>query len=581
MARYPSKKLLDYGAITAKPFVVVLGSGYGKLDVVGFNSLGTAERWTNDNRHRFIGAGEFLTIEKRQGRKGNPSMIDSSTKTIKPKLVRQRDGKVHLVVGKQVIDHDVKSVASAKQLLKAMFGSRFVPEDDIPRKRKKATKNPKTRLGAYEARAILAKLDDDFHALSSAQVERLLQEADRVGYRKPKNASGSRGRYFFAYLQRLASKKNPRRRRNISQGFVDSTGFHPIRSAADYDPGRVSERLKARKRKPAKKAKKARKTKKAKKSTARQHSAVRAARKGRKRSSMTRYRASQNPGINFKRGLTLRSHTPHMSNEVYFAGEHIGNIFVTGPLHTAGVGDRWEAVDLQGKSHGKHYTDKWEAAKGLARGMGLFGGAKNPQQWVWPKRRGKKNLERIDANWGILHDVGFGGDKTYKAVRIGADNAAVSSVDTGPTVYKRSEALAFIKSKTAKNPPQWIPYIVVRSREEANAYRAALETRNIPVVLESGTGRQSGSITVLIDKEFESRANMATKGIGFAVASQLRSRKTNPKAKKAASGRKRPIPAAFKAAAARAKAMTPAQRAAWAAKMQAARKRAAAKRKGR
>jgi hypothetical protein len=28
------------------------------------------------------------------------------------------------------------------------------------------------------------------------------QVADAVGYRKPKNANGSRGRYFFARLQR-------------------------------------------------------------------------------------------------------------------------------------------------------------------------------------------------------------------------------------------------------------------------------------------------------------------------------------------------------------------------------------------
>ncbi len=508
------------------------------------------------------------------------------------------------------------SKEAAKGYLEGKYGRRFVPSAS------KAAKNPKTRLGAYEARAILAKLDGDFHALSSAQVERLLQEADLVGYRKPKNASGSRGRYFFAYLQRLASKKNPRRRRNISQGFVDATGFHPIRSAADYDPERVSERLKARK--PAKK------TKKAKKSTARQHSAVRAARKGSKRSSMTRYRASQNPGINFKRGLTLRSHTPHMSNEVYFAGEHIGNIFVTGPLHTAGVGDRWEAVDLQGKSHGKHYTDKWEAAKGLARGMGLFGGAKNPQQWVWPKRRGKKNLERIDANWGILHDVGFGGDKTYRAVRIGADNAAVSSVDTGPTVYKRSEALAFIKSKTARNP-KGKPYsqfgsgpyrVIARTtgarhhgtiycfQSEAEARKFAADTGRIY----AGTTRTKqnpeglrligragkGSAVHVVEFHGEPIGKVSITSKGHWKATDLAGRnhgdmyvdhwaaakqlalglglgKKNPNKSKAKS--KRAIPAAFKAAAARAKAMTPAQRAAWAAKMQAARKRAAAKRR--
>ena len=42
----------------------------------------------------------------------------------------------------------------------------------------------------------------DFHALGSRQVDTLLEAAKRVGYRKPKNANGSRGRYFHAYLER-------------------------------------------------------------------------------------------------------------------------------------------------------------------------------------------------------------------------------------------------------------------------------------------------------------------------------------------------------------------------------------------
>lgn len=43
---------------------------------------------------------------------------------------------------------------------------------------------------------------EDFHTLSSSKVDALLAEAKRAGYRKPKNANGSRGRYFHAYLQR-------------------------------------------------------------------------------------------------------------------------------------------------------------------------------------------------------------------------------------------------------------------------------------------------------------------------------------------------------------------------------------------
>lgn len=46
----------------------------------------------------------------------------------------------------------------------------------------------------------------DFHTLTSDEVERLLAEADRVKYRKPRNANGSRARYFHAKLQREAER---------------------------------------------------------------------------------------------------------------------------------------------------------------------------------------------------------------------------------------------------------------------------------------------------------------------------------------------------------------------------------------
>lgn len=44
-------------------------------------------------------------------------------------------------------------------------------------------------------------LKADFYTLRSSEVDRLLEVADMMHYRKPKNASGSRGRYFFAYLK--------------------------------------------------------------------------------------------------------------------------------------------------------------------------------------------------------------------------------------------------------------------------------------------------------------------------------------------------------------------------------------------
>lgn len=48
--------------------------------------------------------------------------------------------------------------------------------------------------------------EGDFHALPSDRVTQLLAYADLYRYRKPANANGSRGRYFHAYLQRLARR---------------------------------------------------------------------------------------------------------------------------------------------------------------------------------------------------------------------------------------------------------------------------------------------------------------------------------------------------------------------------------------
>jgi len=44
----------------------------------------------------------------------------------------------------------------------------------------------------------------DFHALPAATVEALIAYADRDKYRKPRDANGSRGRYYHARIQRLA-----------------------------------------------------------------------------------------------------------------------------------------------------------------------------------------------------------------------------------------------------------------------------------------------------------------------------------------------------------------------------------------
>jgi hypothetical protein len=66
------------------------------------------------------------------------------------------------------------------------------------------------RVTISEARLILARckipLGADYHVLSYGTKDDLVIEARTYGYRKPKNANGSTGRYFHDYLQRLVAK---------------------------------------------------------------------------------------------------------------------------------------------------------------------------------------------------------------------------------------------------------------------------------------------------------------------------------------------------------------------------------------
>jgi hypothetical protein len=45
-------------------------------------------------------------------------------------------------------------------------------------------------------------ISQDFFTLNSSQVSSLIEMAKIQGYYKPKNANGSRARYYFAALQR-------------------------------------------------------------------------------------------------------------------------------------------------------------------------------------------------------------------------------------------------------------------------------------------------------------------------------------------------------------------------------------------
>ncbi len=64
------------------------------------------------------------------------------------------------------------------------------------------------KVSPEEAREMLSAIgclhEPSFFALTSEKVETLLAQADKVRYRKPKNANGSRARYFYALLLRRA-----------------------------------------------------------------------------------------------------------------------------------------------------------------------------------------------------------------------------------------------------------------------------------------------------------------------------------------------------------------------------------------
>lgn len=65
------------------------------------------------------------------------------------------------------------------------------------------------RLNAIQTLKYLnISVGQDYHTLGSVQICGLLAEADRVHYQVPKDANGSRSRYFHDRLQRHARLKD-------------------------------------------------------------------------------------------------------------------------------------------------------------------------------------------------------------------------------------------------------------------------------------------------------------------------------------------------------------------------------------
>lgn len=51
------------------------------------------------------------------------------------------------------------------------------------------------------------RIDDDWFTLNTDQKLAIVEQAKKAKYSKPKRANGSTGRYFHAYLQRRAARK--------------------------------------------------------------------------------------------------------------------------------------------------------------------------------------------------------------------------------------------------------------------------------------------------------------------------------------------------------------------------------------
>lgn len=55
-------------------------------------------------------------------------------------------------------------------------------------------------------RYVGAETSTDFHTLSATAVDNLIAFANDFKYRRPRNANGSRARYFFAFVCRVARR---------------------------------------------------------------------------------------------------------------------------------------------------------------------------------------------------------------------------------------------------------------------------------------------------------------------------------------------------------------------------------------
>lgn len=78
-------------------------------------------------------------------------------------------------------------------------------------------------------------MGENFHALNSDTVGRIIEAADARKYREPKNANGSRARYFYAMLTRAFNAKRPeyvvQGNHGYGHGWEDETTEETMRLA--------------------------------------------------------------------------------------------------------------------------------------------------------------------------------------------------------------------------------------------------------------------------------------------------------------------------------------------------------------
>lgn len=83
------------------------------------------------------------------------------------------------------------------------------------------------------------KSEIDFHALTIAQVDVILEQAKQWGYSKPRNANGSKARYFHAYMFR---KKKCETVYVVQQNYGYGHGWEDVTEEADYRNARDRKR---------------------------------------------------------------------------------------------------------------------------------------------------------------------------------------------------------------------------------------------------------------------------------------------------------------------------------------------------